>query len=55
MEAGAQHVIDILTEKPRMSMGLCGAATLSDLDRTCSQSPAHQARVAVGGLAGADA
>jgi L-lactate dehydrogenase (cytochrome) len=32
-EAGVRHAIDILTEELRMSMGLCGAATLSELDR----------------------
>ncbi len=32
-EAGVRHAIDILTQELRMSMGLCGAATLADLDR----------------------
>jgi L-lactate dehydrogenase (cytochrome) len=32
-EAGVRHAIDILTEELRMAMGLCGAATLTDLQR----------------------
>ncbi len=32
-EAGVRHAIDILSQELRMSMGLCGAATLADLDR----------------------
>jgi L-lactate dehydrogenase (cytochrome) len=30
-QAGVRHAIDILTEELRMAMGLCGAATLTDL------------------------
>jgi L-lactate dehydrogenase (cytochrome) len=33
-EAGVRHAIDILTDELRMSMALCGAATLGDLDRS---------------------
>jgi L-lactate dehydrogenase (cytochrome) len=32
-EAGVRHAIDILTGELRMSMGLCGASTLADLNR----------------------
>jgi L-lactate dehydrogenase (cytochrome) len=32
-EAGVRHAIDILAEELRTSMALCGAVTLSDLDR----------------------
>ncbi|MBV9853718.1 MAG: alpha-hydroxy-acid oxidizing protein [Streptosporangiaceae bacterium] len=32
-EAGVRHAIDILAEELRMSMALCGAASLSDLGR----------------------
>jgi L-lactate dehydrogenase (cytochrome) len=32
-EAGVRHAIDILTEELRMAMGLCGAATLTDLQQ----------------------
>jgi isopentenyl diphosphate isomerase/L-lactate dehydrogenase-like FMN-dependent dehydrogenase len=32
-EAGVRHAIDILGEELRMSMALCGAAALSDIDR----------------------
>ena len=32
-EAGVRHAIDILAEELRMSMALCGAAALSDIDR----------------------
>jgi L-lactate dehydrogenase (cytochrome) len=31
-EAGVRHAIDILGQELRMSMGLCGAVTVSDLD-----------------------
>jgi L-lactate dehydrogenase (cytochrome) len=33
-EAGVRHAIDILSEELRMSMGLCGAASLAELDRS---------------------
>ncbi|MGN6795675.1 MAG: alpha-hydroxy acid oxidase [Streptosporangiaceae bacterium] len=33
-EPGVRHAIDILSQELRMSMGLCGAATLADLDRS---------------------
>jgi len=33
-EAGVRHAIDILGEELRMSMGLCGAASLAELDRS---------------------
>jgi L-lactate dehydrogenase (cytochrome) len=33
-EAGVRYAIDILSEELRMSMGLCGAASLADLDRS---------------------
>jgi len=33
-EAGVRHVIDILGEELRMAMGLCGARTLAELDRS---------------------
>jgi isopentenyl diphosphate isomerase/L-lactate dehydrogenase-like FMN-dependent dehydrogenase len=32
-EAGVRHAIDILGQELRMSMALCGASTLGDLDR----------------------
>ncbi|HEX7993037.1 MAG TPA: alpha-hydroxy-acid oxidizing protein, partial [Streptosporangiaceae bacterium] len=32
-EPGVRHAIDILSQELRMSMALCGAATLADLDR----------------------
>lgn len=32
-ESGVRHVIDILTQQLRMSMALCGARTLAELDR----------------------
>jgi L-lactate dehydrogenase (cytochrome) len=46
-EAGVRYAIDILRQELRMSMALCGAATLADLDRSllrvAAVSPAGQA------------
>jgi isopentenyl diphosphate isomerase/L-lactate dehydrogenase-like FMN-dependent dehydrogenase len=33
-EPGVRHVIDILAQELRMAMGLCGARTLAELDRS---------------------
>lgn len=33
-EAGVRHAIDILAQELRMSMALCGARTLAELDRS---------------------
>jgi isopentenyl diphosphate isomerase/L-lactate dehydrogenase-like FMN-dependent dehydrogenase len=33
-EPGVRHAIDILAQELRMSMALCGASSLADLDRT---------------------
>ncbi|HEY3906000.1 MAG TPA: alpha-hydroxy acid oxidase [Streptosporangiaceae bacterium] len=33
-EAGVRHAIDILTQETRMSMALCGARTVAELDRS---------------------
>jgi isopentenyl diphosphate isomerase/L-lactate dehydrogenase-like FMN-dependent dehydrogenase len=39
-EAGVRHAIDILSEEIRMSMGLCGAASLAELDRSLLRAAA---------------
>ncbi len=47
-EAGVRHVIDILTKEVRMSMALCGASTVAELDRSLirQSSPPRLAQAA---------
>lgn len=51
-EAGVRHAIDILTGELRMSMGLCGAASLDDLDRGLLRRAHGPAEIAMPGAVG---